>query len=477
MTAVDGKAAATSENGEPPVAAPAPLPLRRNRDFNLLWSGQALSDMGTQMSTIAYPLLILALTGSAAKAGIVGSATIVGTLLWLLPAGVAADRWPRKKIMLTTSIIQLIVGGSVVPAIVTHHVYLIHLVIVGFVQGSALAFYTGAARGALRRVVPLEQLPEAFSRTQARDRAAVMLGPPIGSTLFSVAPYLPFAVDSVSFGAITLAASLMRKNLNPDKSSIPLELQSMRMHQRVLLGMRYVFSNPYLRMVVIWATVVNGVIAGVRLTSIVLAEHLGASAPEIGTLFSISAAIGLVGAIFAKRIVSLLGERRLVQLVSIAFPLCSLGMAYTPSFWLISIAAGLTGLFLMPINVVLMSRAAQLAPDHLQAQMSNAMQLCWTSLMAVSPAIFGTITDRIGPRAMITVAAAIYALIAVWMLSRKSMNLLQRKGDSAVPDEVAAKNLPVPGPEDPAAPDTVTDDASQDSQEPTNAAAESPSPA
>ncbi len=417
--------AATVDDGSTTV--PSATPLGRNRDFNLLWSGQALSDMGTQMSAIAYPLLILAVTGSAAKAGIVGSATIAGTLLLLLPAGVAADRWPRKRILVTTSVIQMLVGATVVPAILTHHIYLVHLAAVGFIQGSALAFYTGASRGALRRIVPLEQLPDAFARTQARDRAAVMLGPPAGSALFGVASYLPFAADSVSFGAITIAVSLLHKNLDPESSSTPPELQSLRLRQRVMLGLRYVFTNPYLRMVTIWATVVNGVIAGVRLTSIVLAEHLGASAPEIGLLFSISAAIGLVGALFAKRIIGFFGERLLVQLVSWAFPICSIGMALTPTIWLIAITAGLTGLFLMPINVVLMARAAQLAPDHLQAQMSNAMQLCWTSLMAVSPALFGAITDRIGPREMIGIAAVSYAIIAVWMLTRPSMSLLQRK--------------------------------------------------
>jgi MFS family permease len=450
MTAVEGQPAAVDETAErqaadqpsPPEAASPPdgasppdpaspadpvTPLSRNRDFNLIWSGQALSDMGTQMSTIAYPLLILAVTGSAAKAGIVGSATIAGTLLLLLPAGVAADRWPRKRIMLVTSILQMVVGASVVPAIVTHHVYLVHLAVVGFIQGGSLAFYTGAGRGALRRIVPLAQLPDAFARSQARDRAAVMIGPPIGSTLFSIAPYLPFAIDSVSFGAISVAVSLLRKNLDPEPASLPPELQNLRLYQRVMVGLRYVFGNPFLRMVTIWATTVNGVIAGVRLTSIVLAEHLGASAPQIGLLFSISAAIGLVGALFAKRIIALAGQRLLVQLVSWAFPICSIGMAITPTFWLIALTAGLTGLFLMPINVVLLSRAAQLAPDHLQAQMNNAMQLCWTSLMAITPALFGLITDQIGPRAMIAVAAVIYALIAIWMLTRSSMRLLDRR--------------------------------------------------
>jgi MFS family permease len=85
----------------------------------------------------------------------------------------------------------------------------------------------------------------------------------------------------------------------------------------------------------------------------------------------------------------------------------------------------------MPINVVLLSKAAVRTPDHMQAQMNNAMQLCWTSLMAVSPAVFGAITDRIGPRYMIGIAVGIYLVIAVWMLSRRSMKLLSTRAEVA----------------------------------------------
>ncbi len=429
MTAVEGQPAAVEDASTPPPVPPLP-PLRRNRDFNLLWSGQALSDLGTQMSTISYPLLILATTGSAAKAGIVGSATIAGTLLLLLPAGLAADRWPRKRILQTTSIIQLVVGASVVPAIMTHHVYLVHLALVGFIQGSALAFYTGASRGALRRIVAKKQLPDAFARSQARDRAAVMIGPPAGAALYSIAPYLPFAADSISFAAIAIAVSLLHKSLDPEPEAKPDETKKPPLRRQVVAGLHYVFAEPYLRMVTIWATVINGVIAGMRLTSIVLAEQTGAVATEVGLMFTISAAIGLVGAILSRRMIALLGERRLVQLICWVFPGCALVMAFAPSFWVIGILAGLTGFFLMPINVVLMSKAAVRTPDHLQAQMSNAMQMCWTSLSALTPAIFGALTDRIGPRDMIGIAVVVYVVIAVWMLTRGSMSLLDRKASA-----------------------------------------------
>ncbi|MGH3047445.1 MAG: MFS transporter [Gaiellaceae bacterium] len=71
---------------------PTPVPLRRNRDFQLLWSGQAVSVLGSRMSSIAYPLLVLALTGSPAKAGIVGFAGTIPYFLAPLVAGVLVDR-------------------------------------------------------------------------------------------------------------------------------------------------------------------------------------------------------------------------------------------------------------------------------------------------------------------------------------------------------------------------------------------------
>ena len=71
------------------------VPLRRNRDFVLLQLGQLLSAIGVQMTAIAYPLLVLAETHSAAKAGIVGFARVVPYTVCGLLAGAAADRWNR----------------------------------------------------------------------------------------------------------------------------------------------------------------------------------------------------------------------------------------------------------------------------------------------------------------------------------------------------------------------------------------------
>jgi MFS family permease len=72
------------------------VPLRRNRDFSLLWTGQAISELGTRAGDVALPLLVLAVTASPAKTGIVAFAGGIPYVLFGLPAGALADRWEAR---------------------------------------------------------------------------------------------------------------------------------------------------------------------------------------------------------------------------------------------------------------------------------------------------------------------------------------------------------------------------------------------
>ncbi len=74
-----------------------PKPLYRNRDYVLLWTGQAVSVLGSRISTMAFPLLVLAVTHSPAKAGVTGFLSTLPYLLFYLPAGGLMDRWNRKR--------------------------------------------------------------------------------------------------------------------------------------------------------------------------------------------------------------------------------------------------------------------------------------------------------------------------------------------------------------------------------------------
>jgi MFS family permease len=113
-----------------------PAPLWRNRDFTILWSGQVISTVGTRVSSLAYPLLVLSLTGSPAKAGVVGFAQTLPFLVWFLPAGGLVDRWNRKRVMLLSDAVRGLALGSIALGLASHWLTLTQLVVVAFVQGT-----------------------------------------------------------------------------------------------------------------------------------------------------------------------------------------------------------------------------------------------------------------------------------------------------------------------------------------------------
>jgi MFS family permease len=147
-------------------ASRQPAPLRRNRDFQLLWGGQAVSLLGSQTSKIAYPLLVLAMTGSPAKAGIAGFAAILGYLVFPLPAGGLADRHDRKRIMIACDAIRLAAVGSVAVAGWAAHITYVQVLVAGFAEGTASVFFGVAQRAALPILVHPSQRSMAVYRMQ-----------------------------------------------------------------------------------------------------------------------------------------------------------------------------------------------------------------------------------------------------------------------------------------------------------------------
>src|SRR2546426_305219 len=91
--------------------------LSRNHNYQLLWGSQALSEFGVNASSIAFPLLVLAVTGSPGASGLVLGASAAAQLLAGLPAGALADRWHRKKVMLACEAVQAVTVGSLVLAL------------------------------------------------------------------------------------------------------------------------------------------------------------------------------------------------------------------------------------------------------------------------------------------------------------------------------------------------------------------------
>jgi MFS family permease len=181
------------------VSAVSANPLRTNRDFRLLWFGQTISVLGSRVSAFALPLLVLTLTGSPARAGIVAFAGGLPFLLLQLPAGGFVDRWDRKRTMIWCDLGRGVAVLSIAIALWVEHLTLTQMVVVAFVEGSLFVFFNLAQNAAIPNVVAPEQLSRALAQNEAGARGTALAGGPFGGVLLGLSHALPFVFDAVSF--------------------------------------------------------------------------------------------------------------------------------------------------------------------------------------------------------------------------------------------------------------------------------------
>src|SRR5215467_2332253 len=133
-------------------------PLWRNWRFQALWVGSGASMLGINAADFAYPLVILAMTGSPALAGVFGFIQIGATTLAGLPAGALVDRWDRRRVLIGAELVRAITVGTVAAAAALGHLTLAHLYVVAAVIGTATQFGGPARMLMIRAVVPTPQL-------------------------------------------------------------------------------------------------------------------------------------------------------------------------------------------------------------------------------------------------------------------------------------------------------------------------------
>lgn len=205
----------------------------------LLWSGQTLSQLGSQISLVAYPLLVLALTGSPAKAGVAGFAKTVPVAVLALPAGVLVDRVNRKHLMVACDGVRALALAAIPIALAAGALPYGLIVAVAFLDGSGFVVSYIAERGALRQLVPREQLGDAVASNESRTFAAMLAGPPLGGLLFGIGRAVPFLTDAISYAASTTSMLLIRSDFQEPRGD--------RDRNDLREGLRWIWRRPFLR--------------------------------------------------------------------------------------------------------------------------------------------------------------------------------------------------------------------------------------
>jgi MFS family permease len=177
----------------------AGVPKGEDRAFRFLLFGSSMSLLGSRITTIAYPMLVLYLTGSPLDAGWVAFAVTAPSVLVYAPAGVLVDRWDSRRALLLSESGRGAVVTTVVITMWLGSPSLSLLVVAAIAESILEAFSTLSERCYVRSIVEPDRALPALARMEARTHVVVLFGRPLGAFLFGLRPIFPFAADAVSF--------------------------------------------------------------------------------------------------------------------------------------------------------------------------------------------------------------------------------------------------------------------------------------
>jgi MFS family permease len=399
-----------------PVAERELVPLRRNRDFVLLQVGQALSTVGSEASGIAYTLLVLALTGSPAKAGIAAFARLAPYALFALPAGVAVDRFNRKWLMIWADVVRVVALAALGISIATGHVTFVQIVVVAFIEGTMFVVFNIAEIGAVRSVVPAPQLQRAFATEQARMSSVYLAGPSLGGALFGLARSLPFLVDAISYAFSTGTLLAMRTPFQEERE----EPETAGLWTQIKEGLAWLWGHTFLRTCALLFVGGNFLFGALELLLIVAAQRQGLSSAVIGALVAVIGAISLLGSVAAPRFLRLLSTRTI--LVGSAW--LALGIvAYVvePNVFVLVAGAAPLIFFNPTLNAMVIGYRVAIVPDRLQGRVNSVARSIALLALPLGPVVAGLLLASFSARTTAALVLAGFVVLAVLTTTNRAI--------------------------------------------------------
>ena len=379
-----------------------------NRSYRLLWAGQALSTAGFSGSMIAFPLLVLAITGSPAVSGFVLGVDAAAQLIAGLPAGALVDRWNRKIVMLCCEAAQGIAVASLVVVLWLGDATVPHMIFVAATMGVCRALFLPAENAAVAQIVTQEQLPTAVAMNSARGALGQLIGTAGGGFLYAVGRAVPFAAEVVTH-LISFVALLFVRVPYVKRE----RLESDHLAKEMMEGLRWVWRQRHVRATVACAISLNFFFSAYYVILVVLAKERGVPSGEIGIMAAMLGVGGLVGALLAPKLHRLISPYLSIVGVFWVLTLLTPLAVFIDNGYLLGIL--FAGMALLPptANTTINTSQLLLTPDRLRGRMTGVMAVIGGVSAATGPAFGGVLVQQFGGVNAILLCAAGIALVTV----------------------------------------------------------------
>jgi MFS family permease len=390
------------------------LRVLRNAPFRRYIIGSAISDTGTWMQVMAQGYVMSTLTTKAVWLGMANLAAGLPMLALTMVGGSAADRYDKRKILLITQFVQIGLAIGIGSLVLTKQIQIWHILMFAAILGISNSFEMPTLSALVPELVSREEIPSGIAIDRSVFHGSRVVGPTMGGILISAwGTASAFFANAVSFVALIVALLTLpprRKGSADDEEKRASGMKD---------GFRFVANDrPSFAMIILIATQSVCIFPIITvMMPLYVRLVLGEGPDRLGYLMGASAVGSLVGSIF---LIGLARDKRVPLMIACAVGVSGaiFGLSRGPSF---NVATGLLILNSLGLatNFGLASTIVQeRAPDHLRGRVSAVFMLSFVGLMPIAGLGVTSLSDFIGMRSALAIAAVIYGAITVFVLAR-----------------------------------------------------------
>jgi MFS family permease len=375
--------------------------LVHHHDFRSLWIGDTVSQAGTQLTTLALPVLaVQVLAAGPRQMGLLTAAETLAFLVVGLPAGAWVDRWRTRRVLIAGDLVRAAVFASIPVAWWAGLLTLGQLYLVALIAGVATVFFDVGYQSYLPEIVRGDQVVEGNAKLQASQSVSQVAGPAVGGALLRVvaAPAL-IGLDAISY---LVSAAFVARIRTP---SLPAPREDRRpLRVEIAEGLGFVLRHPLLRRIAACTSLGNLFNSvGGALTVLFLLRQLRQPASSVGLLFAVSAVGGLLGALLVGPLCRLLGEGRVIPISALAYgialaalPIAGMLAPRVPPMPLLLTAGLVEWAAVVVYNITQVSFRQRVCPPQLLGRMNASVRFIVWGVQPVGAVVGGFFGSRFG---------------------------------------------------------------------------------
>ena len=399
---------------------PAGLRALEHRDFRLFISGQLISQIGSWMQSVAQSWLVLELTNSPFKLGLIGALQYGPMLCLSFVAGAIADRLPKRRVIIGTQTALMCQAFVLAFLAWTGHVRYWHVAILATCYGLATTLDMPTRQSFIVEMASKEDLTNAIALNSAMVNGARMVGPAVAGLLvdrYGVAP--AFGLNGLSFVAVIIALAAMRAE------GLPRHEDGTTVGGDIAAGIRYALQMPLVALILsLLMTVSLFVINHTVMVPLLARDVLHAGAHGFGLLMAALGTGAIVGALTLGTLVKVRPPLSLLIGAAIAASSLTLLLAGIRNFWAAMSVLALVGLSQIVFLACSNTTLQMVVPDRMRGRIMSLYAFVWVGVTPIGSLFVGTLAEWFG------VAAAYGVGGGVGLASVLGLGLMWKRGQA-----------------------------------------------